>query len=138
MLCSRYYAAGADVVFIEAPQSVDEFRAIRAAFASDVPLFANVFEGTPYRETLLSAQALEELGYQLVVFPMSPAFAAMHGMRAKLRELRTVGATVGTPQNAQQMAGYNEFLDVIDLKAFRALEEKYELDAEGRFSPPRR
>ena len=78
------------------------------------------------------------MGTPLVVFPMSAAFAATHAMRAKLRELRATGATLGQPANAQPMAEYNEYLDVIGLKAFRELEESYALDAEGNFSPPQK
>ena len=78
----EYREAGADVVFIEAPQSKAEFRLIREAFP-DVPLLANVFEGTPFKETILSVSELDELGYPLAVYPMSPLFAALHGMTRK-------------------------------------------------------
>ena len=120
-----YNEAGADVVFIEAPQSVEEFRVVRSAFDDSVPLFANVFEGTPYRETILSAAELQELGYSLAVFPMSFMFAAVAGMRSKLRELKGVGVTEGHADNRQPMVSYNEYLQVIGLQDFRELEEKF-------------
>ena len=55
-------AAGADVVFIEAPRSMDELRAVRAAFDADTPLFANMIEDgvTPF----LAAAELQDLGLQ--------------------------------------------------------------------------
>ena len=54
-----YVEAGADVIFIEAPQSVDELRAIANAF-NDIPLFANMIEGgkTPFLSSNLLEQQL--------------------------------------------------------------------------------
>uniref|UniRef100_A0A6U7I060 Methylisocitrate lyase n=1 Tax=Haptolina brevifila TaxID=156173 RepID=A0A6U7I060_9EUKA len=131
----EYHAAGADVIFIEAPQSLEEFRLVRAAFDSEVPLFANVFEGTPYKDTILSAEELQSLGYAMVVYPMSFMFAAVHGMRAKLRELKSAGVTDGRPANRQPMVSYDEYLSVIGLQQFRELEEAYALDESGQFKP---
>ena len=124
----QYRDAGADVVFIEAPQSVEEFRIIRNAFP-DVPLLANVFEGTPFTETVLSVQDLEALGYPLAVYPMSPMFAAVHGMREKLLELKHQGTT--TSESGQPMVAFDEYLDVIGLADFRSLEQKYPGGAAG-------
>jgi methylisocitrate lyase len=123
-----YHAAGADVVFIEAAQSVEELRLIRAAFDDSVPLFANVFEGTPFRETVLSTRELQDLGFSMAVYPMSFMFAAAHAMREKLRELRTLGSTEGAAGNVQQLTSYDEYLRVIGLEDFRELEEKYAPD----------
>ncbi|MEL6426695.1 MAG: isocitrate lyase/PEP mutase family protein, partial [Pseudomonadota bacterium] len=56
-----YVAAGADVLFIEAPRSLDELKAVTAHFAGRIPLLANMVEGgaTPIRE----AGDLQALGY---------------------------------------------------------------------------
>ena len=133
----EYHAAGADVIFVEAPQSKREFAIIREAFEPHVPLFANVFEGTPYRETILSSSELQQLGYAMVVYPMSFMFAAVHGMRTKLRELKSIGVTEGHAANAQAMVGYDEYLNVIGLHHFRELEDAYALNGRGQFPPSR-
>jgi len=62
-----YRAAGADVLFLEAPRSAEEMTAIAARFGRHVPILANIVEGgaTP----LLSARELEALGFSIVIFP---------------------------------------------------------------------
>jgi 2-methylisocitrate lyase-like PEP mutase family enzyme len=62
-----YVAAGADALFVEAPRSEEELRAVAARFAGRVPLMANMVEGgvTP----VSAAKELEAMGYALVIFP---------------------------------------------------------------------
>lgn len=62
-----YLQAGADVLFVEAPQSVEQLRTISNRFAQRIPLLANMVEGgsTP----MLGGPALRELGFRLVIFP---------------------------------------------------------------------
>lgn len=62
-----YLAAGADILFIEAPQTEAQLATISARFRGRVPLLANMVEGgdTP----LKSARELESLGYSIVIFP---------------------------------------------------------------------
>ena len=63
----RYAEAGADVLFVEAPQSREDLAEVGRALADSVPLLANMVDGgeTP----LLPAQELEALGFRLVIFP---------------------------------------------------------------------
>jgi 2-methylisocitrate lyase-like PEP mutase family enzyme len=62
-----YLAAGADMLFIEAPRSLDELREVCRIFKGRAPLMANMVEGG---ETPITAAAdLEKLGYSLVIFP---------------------------------------------------------------------
>jgi 2-methylisocitrate lyase-like PEP mutase family enzyme len=62
-----YIEAGADVLFIEAPRDRDELGKIAATFKNRVPLLANMVEGgaTP----IASATALQDMGYDIVIFP---------------------------------------------------------------------
>ena len=64
---ARYAEAGADVLFIEAPQSRDDLKAIRSRFGGGRPLMANMVEGG--RTPPLNAADLAELGFRLVIFP---------------------------------------------------------------------
>ncbi len=63
----RYLEAGADVLFIEAPETREQLAAITRQFAGRVPLLANMVEGgaTPMQ----GADDLEKLGFSLVIFP---------------------------------------------------------------------
>jgi 2-methylisocitrate lyase-like PEP mutase family enzyme len=79
---NRYAAAGADVIFIEAPQGVDEIE--RIAREVDAPLLINLVQGglTPIE----SAQRLQELGYAIAIHPSDPlgraTFAMLEGLCA--------------------------------------------------------
>ncbi|MFM9971232.1 MAG: oxaloacetate decarboxylase [Burkholderiales bacterium] len=67
-----YLRAGADMLFIESPESIEEMRRIGRAF--DVPLVANMVEGG--RTPMLSGAELEEIGYRLAIFPALGFLAA--------------------------------------------------------------
>lgn len=112
-----YADAGADVIFIEAPQSIDELTTIGESF--DVPLFANMIEGgkTPF----LSAAELERLGFKMVVYPLSGLFAATRAIQEVARHLKETGTTAGYGR----MVAFDEFEDVIGLNGFRELEARF-------------
>ncbi len=114
-----YRAAGADIVFIEAPRSVDELRAVRDAFPADVPLFANMIEdgATPF----LSAQELRDLGFRMVVYPLSGLFAATAALRRVYAGLHEAGTT----DDAGELTGLEEFKTIIGLPEFNALEAEF-------------
>src|SRR6185369_7837467 len=64
-----YARAGADVLFVESPESEEEMRRIgHMADALGVPLLANMVEGG--KTPLLSRQAMEEIGYRIAIFPV--------------------------------------------------------------------
>jgi 2-methylisocitrate lyase-like PEP mutase family enzyme len=64
----QFQDAGADIIFIESPESEAEFAKIGAAF-SGVPLLANMVEGG--RSPLLSRQRLTELGFRFIIYPVA-------------------------------------------------------------------
>jgi 2-methylisocitrate lyase-like PEP mutase family enzyme len=83
-----YLKAGADLLFIESPESVEEMARIGRTFA--VPLVANMVEGG--RTPILDAQTLEGLGYRLAIFPalgFLAAGAALAQAYAGLKEKRS-------------------------------------------------
>lgn len=72
--CKRYIDAGADILFFEAPQSVDEVRKVAELFKDQVPLLSNqVFGG---RTPSLTADELEEMGYKIVIFGSTMPYTA--------------------------------------------------------------
>lgn len=102
-----YIGAGADAIFPEALESADEFRAFAAQLAKEggkVPLVANMteFGKTPY----LSVREFEDLGYRLVLFPVTALRMAAKAVDQMLVELRHRGsqrALLDRMQSRQQL-----------------------------------
>lgn len=118
-----YLEAGADILFIEAPQSVAELEAIAAAFP-DTPLFANAIEGG--KTPILSSDRLEELGFKIVVYPLTGLFAATHAMRACFQQLREQKTTV----EFKNMVSFSDFKNLIGVPEYRQLEKKFNASIE--------
>ena len=83
--------AGADVVFVEAPESIEEMAQICRQI--DRPLMANMVEGgsTP----VLSAQQLQEIGYQIAIFPGTAFLAAGKAVESVYMHLKETGSSPG-------------------------------------------
>ena len=111
-----YEEAGADVVFVEAPRSRAELERIAGEF--DAPTFANMIEGgkTPY----LHYEELEEIGLDIVVYPVLPIFAATRAMEDALETLRDEGSAEGV-----ETTSFHEFEDLIGAEEFRERERRY-------------
>lgn len=103
-----YLAAGADVLFVEAPQTEAELTGIADRFASRAPLLANMVEGgaTPIR----SAEALQALGFRLVIFPGGIVRALAHTARDYYTSLRAHGTTAPFRDRMYDFAGLNEVI----------------------------
>ncbi|HUY73916.1 MAG TPA: oxaloacetate decarboxylase [Candidatus Dormibacteraeota bacterium] len=117
---ASYREAGADVLFVEAPQSVDEVRAVAAAFPT-VPLLFNYAEGG--KTPAVDHAMLAELGFAIVIFPIATLLAATLAMRTVLAKIRADG----TPINVlAELPRFAEFLDFIGLPEIRDLEQRYQ------------
>ncbi len=118
----RYTAAGADVIFAEALTSVDEIGRFGSAGVG-VPLMANMteFGKTPY----LTAKQFEDLGFDVVIFPML-AFRMMLGaVDAAMAELSRSGTQVGM---LDRMKTRDELYDLIDYEAWNEAERRWVTD----------
>jgi 2,3-dimethylmalate lyase len=115
----KYREAGADVLFIEALVSEAEVQEAARAFPG-VPLLFNWAEGG--KTPPLSLARLTELGYRIVIFPISTLLAATAAMRAVLGEI----ARSGTPAAALPgLPAFGEFVDFIGLPQVREAERRY-------------
>jgi methylisocitrate lyase len=114
-----YRKEGADVVFVEAPQSEDELREIPKKI--DAPLLANMIENgvTP----TFSADELKSMGYSMVVFPLSGLYGAAYAMKKIFSQLKSTGSTKGC---MNMMLNFNEFNDLVELSKFMQMEKKYQ------------
>jgi 2-methylisocitrate lyase-like PEP mutase family enzyme len=110
-----YRDAGADMLFVEAPEDEAECAAVAQAF-SDTPLLFNWADGG--RTPPLPLERIRELGFSLVLFPVTTLFAATAAVRESLARLRERG----TPEPA---LGFGEFTDLIGLPDAQRLEERY-------------
>jgi carboxyvinyl-carboxyphosphonate phosphorylmutase len=115
----QYLQAGADVLFIEALTSAAEAAEAAGAFPG-VPLLFNWAEGG--KTPPISLARLQELGYRIVIFPISTLLAATAAMRRILGEI----AHAGTPAGALgDLPSFGEFVDFIGLPEVRAAERRY-------------
>ncbi len=113
-----FSAAGADAVFIEAPESKDEMREISRHVPG--PLVANMIERgvTP----LMGPDELRDLGFQLIVWPLGPLYASAKALQDVYAALRTKGTTQGI---MERLISFNEFHDIVGLEQKYSLDEKY-------------
>lgn len=114
-----YRDAGADMLFVETPESRTEVEQIAAAFP-DVPLLFNWIEHG--RTPAVELATLAELGYGLVIFPLTALFAATAAVVTGLAALAAVG--IPAPENTGA-PGFEEFVDLIGLPEVRHLERRF-------------
>ena len=113
-----YHKAGADVIFIEAPRSIEELK--RIAKEINAPLVANMIEEglTPN----LPSKDLLKMGYRIAVFPLSGLYAATFAIKQVFLELKNSGAT---QQARRTMVTFKDFNKFVDLHKYAALEKRY-------------
>jgi 2,3-dimethylmalate lyase len=117
-----YREAGADVLFVEAPQSEAEIEAVASAFP-DVPLLFNYAEGG--KTPAVSHTFLRELGFRLVIFPLTVLLAATEAIRSALARVKADGTPL---ELLPSLPGFGEFLEFIGMPEIRELESRF---AEG-------
>jgi 2-methylisocitrate lyase-like PEP mutase family enzyme len=112
-----YSDAGADVIFFEAPESVEEMKNIARLIKT--PLLVNMVEKgkTPF----LTGKELEALGYKIVIYPASTLYAATRALTDMLAALKRDDTT----STYSSMVGFAEFNDLIGLQKFRDLEKSF-------------
>ena len=115
----KYYKKiGADLIFIEAPKSIDEMKVIGRSI--NAPLVANMIEGgaTP----ISSTKTLHKMGFQLILYPLSILYANTFATLKILKELKSRGTTTRLKKN---LVNFDQFNDIVELSKFRELEGKY-------------
>jgi 2-methylisocitrate lyase-like PEP mutase family enzyme len=120
--CERARAAaglGVDAVFVEAPESVAEMEAVAKA-VPDVVRVANMVEAG--RTPLLTPAELHELGFDLVVSPVTGLFAAAKAVRRAYSLLAEAGTL---RDHLDLLTGFEEFGEIVGLAEHRRREERY-------------
>ena len=116
-----YHEAGADVLFIEAPRSVDELKLIRKSFDLNIPLLANMVEGgkTPVK----TANDLKSLGFNIVIFPGGAVRAATFQLQKYYAGLLKNGSN---SEFSKKMHNFDSLNSVIGTPELLKIGKKYE------------
>ncbi len=110
--------AGADAVFIEAPESKDEMKEIARGVPG--PLVANMLERgvTP----LMQPAELKDLGFDMVVWPLAPLYCVAKSLSEVYGALRRDGSTLGM---LDRLMPFDDFNDIVGLNEKYAVDAKY-------------
>jgi 2-methylisocitrate lyase-like PEP mutase family enzyme len=114
-----YREAGADILFVEAPQNEDDVAQVARAFPN-VPLLFNWAEGG--KTPPLPLERIKELGFRIVIFPISALLTAAKAVRGILAEIKTEG----TPRRIfSDGSSFREFNEMIGLGEIQELEKRF-------------
>lgn len=113
-----FLKAGADVLFIESPESEEEMAKIGRTF--DAPLVANMVEGG--RTPILDRAELERLGFKLAIFPASGFLAAGAALRSIYGEIRSNGSSKSW---AGEMYSFNDFSRLMGFERIWTFEREH-------------
>jgi 2-methylisocitrate lyase-like PEP mutase family enzyme len=125
---TNHAEVGADIIFIEAPPSVDDMK--RVCSQVRAPMSANMIEGG--KTPILTAKDLQDIGYSIATFPLSTLYAAAYGVRSAMEALSKTGTTSGY---IEKMIIFTDFNNLVGLEKVRATETHYyrELFEKSRF-----
>lgn len=109
-----YVDAGADMIFPEAMKDESDFEAFRKAI--DVPLLANMTEFG--KSKILSKEQLENLGYNMVIYPVTTLRLAMYHVENSLREIKEKGTQAHLVDQMQHRSRLYELVEYEDYNKF--------------------
>jgi methylisocitrate lyase len=100
--------AGADASFVEAPGSLEQLAEIGRR--APRPIVANMIEGG--KTPVLQKAELEEMGFQLILYPLAGIFGAAHAVEFIYQKLKTDGTTLGEEVRLMDFGRFNELIGV--------------------------
>ncbi len=113
-----YRETGANLIFIEAPQTIEDMKKINREIAA--PTLANNVEGG--KSPLLTAKELESIGYNVAVFPISSTYCIAKAVTDLMKELKEKGTTKSF---LDRMITFTSFNELVGLPDIRKKEESY-------------
>lgn len=118
-----YVKAGADILFFDAPRTMEQVETIAGRFGKRVPLLINMAETgkTPQ----LTTTELDHLGYKIAIYPATARLAAAKAVTDVLQALRQSGSTAGV---RDRMITFGEWTELTGLPEAAALEQRYGTD----------
>ena len=124
----RYAEAGADVIFVESPETADEMRAVCRAIPA--PCLANMVEGG--RTPLLPQHELAEIGYRIVIYPNALTRVFARAGLDLLGELKLTGTTAGM---LPSMITHGDLWELFGREKWSALEHRFVRDVKPGEEP---
>lgn len=118
---NRYREAGADLIFVEAPESLEEMRRIVQEIPG--PLVVNMIEGG--KTPLLALQELHELGYVSVGYVLTGLFAAAKALEQAYSHLLAFGTSQGLED---RLMSFQDFTSLLGLEEKFVLDERFRTD----------
>lgn len=116
---NAYREAGADILFVEAPRTVEEMRTITRSVPG--PHLANMVEGGG-KTPVLPARELQAIGYKIAIYPVSLWMASIKAMQEVLTVLKEDGTTT---RYTARMVSFHEMFETVGRSRFAELEKKY-------------
>lgn len=113
-----YVEAGADIIFIDAPQSKDELKTIAQSIKA--PLIVNMTEGG--KTPILTGKELQEIGFKIAIYPCITVFAAAKAMKEVLADLKREGTSANI---LDKLDNFHDFNKSVGLPFYNSLEKKY-------------
>jgi 2,3-dimethylmalate lyase len=114
----RYREAGADIIFVEAPESIEEVEQVPKRI--DAPLLINMTEGG--KTPALSAPELQQLGYKIVIFPNALMRTAAFAVRNAISVLRDTGSSASFED---VMLSWEDRQNAVNIEYYKSLEETF-------------
>jgi carboxyvinyl-carboxyphosphonate phosphorylmutase len=114
---NAYARAGADIVFVEAPQGLEELRRITAEISA--PVLVNMIKGS--RTPILPSKDLEKMGFKIAIYPNEAHRAALWAVQACVRHLKEKGTTEGF----EGMIDFAAREEIVGTARWNALGRKY-------------
>lgn len=116
-----YEEAGADILFIELPENEEEMRLVGSSF--NVPVLANMIEKG--RTPLKTAKELEEMGFGLVIWPLSSLYVTAKAVRDLMVALKEEGTAANM---MDKMIPFTEFNELIGLPEIDDIQNRFKVE----------
>lgn len=110
-----YKEAGADMIFVEAPETIEQIEAIAAEVPG--PKLINMFQGG--KTPLVPVQRLEELGYQVIIIPSDLQRAAIKAMQKTLHAIHEDG---NSARLAHELTSFQEREAIVETEKYLELD----------------
>lgn len=121
-----YEKAGADIIFIESVESEEEMRKVTSSFKK--PVIANMIEHG--RTPIKSRSELQDIGYDLAIFPCASTFVAAKAFEDLMKHLKEEGTTT---DYYDHMLTFEQFTDLAGLPKIREQEEEYKTGRKAKY-----
>jgi len=107
-----YIQAGADIIFIEAPETIEQLQEI-PKIINQVPLLVNMLEGG--KTPLCNQKQLNKMGYKIIAYPVTTMFSAINATKKALEYLKKTGETQSL---LPDMISFEEYKKLVNLEKY--------------------